>query len=229
MRGCKKGRRGFTLTEAAILLVVVVGLALLLVVFLVGHGHRTGGGSMCANCLEQIGRAIAAYCGQYNDYYPYYDSPVATDSLTLVYPDFSANVHIFQCASTEDHPEINVMWAAWLPDKRTHSWFGDATGRSRAMPKWSSYGYDNRVLHAHAGANHVVAGDMDASWVNDKDSCTTNHQDGGNFLHWDGSVSWETTVYCSNNVLDNVFESQSNAGGKWATWKPETDSWIRRP
>jgi prepilin-type N-terminal cleavage/methylation domain-containing protein/prepilin-type processing-associated H-X9-DG protein len=96
-------------------------------------------------------------------------------------------------------------------------------------PYWSSYGYDDQVHHAHAGAGHVVLGDMDRSWAEQSDSQTTNHADGANFLTFDGHVKWETNIYCSNNPLDDVYKAQPDVDSKYDDWYPETDSYLRRP
>jgi prepilin-type N-terminal cleavage/methylation domain-containing protein/prepilin-type processing-associated H-X9-DG protein len=106
----------------------------------------------------------------------------------------------------------------------------DDDDEAGGAPYWSSYGYDDQVHHAHAGAGHVVLGDMDRSWAEQSDSQTTNHADGANFLTFDGHVKWETNIYCSNNPLDDVYKAQDDVDPvEYADWYPETDSYLRRP
>ena len=240
----RKWLAGFTLIE---LLVVIAIIAILVGLLLpaLQRAREEGRRTKCANNLEQIGRACAAYYGNFNDYWPMY-SPgtntnyMATDSLTLIYPEFSANVGIFSCPSTEDKAVINtefhdiyvtkytdatmttVKYRSYAGRQRFHTWFGDATGRASTQPMWSSYGFDDRIHHSQAGATHVVAGDMDDTAVTGNSS-TANHEGGCNFLFFDGHVAFKRTNYASNNPVDNVFKEEGSS------WSPETDSWLRRP
>jgi prepilin-type N-terminal cleavage/methylation domain-containing protein len=179
--------------------------------------------------------------------------PFATDSLTLLYPQFTASTKIFACPSTGDNPQIIMHEIAYSHDAgfvRKGSLFGedpaegndgfpwtsdDTLNRSNAdtPPHWCSYGYDDRVHHARVGADHVVLGDMDKSFAITRESATTNHTDGGLFLKFDGHVEFSNSVYCSDNPLDHVFEDQWHIDEPpdtvWDDWYLETDSHLRRP
>jgi prepilin-type N-terminal cleavage/methylation domain-containing protein/prepilin-type processing-associated H-X9-DG protein len=93
---------------------------------------------------------------------------------------------------------------------------------------WSSYGYDMDVHHAHAGAGHVIAADMDMSWAVNPGSETSNHGDGANVLLFDLHVEFTDSVFASNNTLDDIYRSQREELG-YDGWYPDTDSYLQRP
>lgn len=235
----KKWLAGFTLIE---LLVVIAIIAILVGLLLpaLARAREEARRTKCASNLEQVGRACAAYYGNFNDYWPRYGPGaniyMATDSLTLVYPEFTPNVGIFSCPSTEDRSAINMVLhemrvytyggaerpPTYAGVQRFHTWFGDAYDRARAGPLWTSYGYTDHISHAGAGAGFVVAGDMDDTAVI-LTSGTSNHQGGCNFMYFDGHVAFKRTNYASINPEDHVFK-QEGAG-----WGQDTDSYLRRP
>jgi prepilin-type N-terminal cleavage/methylation domain-containing protein/prepilin-type processing-associated H-X9-DG protein len=169
-----------------------------------------------------------------------------TDSLSLLYPDYTANLAIMGCPNTEDQPRVTTVVMpifgevinsvqTYVGTKRLWSAFGDSQmlssasnsiGRANAAPYWSSYGYDHRVHHSLAGANHVVMADMDESSFLPS-TTTGNHPDGANVLVFDGHVKWTRSVYASNNPLDNIFRAELIDG--YTSWDAETDSYVDRP
>jgi prepilin-type processing-associated H-X9-DG protein len=162
----------------------------------------------------------------------------ATDSLTLLYPDYLTNVKIFACPSTDDRPRMFVLFhdvpreagsREIVSRKRILSHFGTEHERAMSGPHWSSYGYNNRIHHARAGATHVVAGDMDHTAMDALAPSTANHQGGGNFLYFDGSVRWDNSYFASNHSEDHIFQRQNAIGWGDDEWAPETDVWLRRP
>ncbi len=262
----KKLLAGFTLIE---LLVVIAIIAILVGLLLpaLARAREEARRTKCASNMEQIGRAIAAYYGNFADYWPRYGSGYRrdlsitnpdgthpldykpTDSLTLVYPEYTSAMGIFGCPSTEDKPliamKLHVMWS-WkhgypqpqpVGTVRYYTWFGEnpastwtwirgltpGNGRATTSPEWCSYGYDDQVGKGTlVGAGFVVLGDMDETAVT-TNSGTANHQGGANFMYYDGHVAFKKTNFASNNPLDNVFRTEGTG------WGIDTDSYLARP
>jgi len=204
-------------------------------------GAWTATSSAGANCLNWYSTDPRRQC--------------PTDSLSLLYPDYMPNLQISICPNTEDKATVylNVLQTPgsyreataangskyleleYVGVKRLWSVFGDSTlvsasnvlGRANSGPYWSSYGYDHRVHHSLAGANHVVMADMDESSMV-PGTTSGNHPDGANILKFDGHVAWTSKVYASNNPLDNIYRAEATLP-EFMTWDADTDSYVDRP
>ena len=92
----------------------------------------------------------------------------------------------------------------------------------------SSFGYDCRLYPA-AVSNHVIYGDMDGSYQQNRDTSTQNHEGGQNILYVDGSARWQANNFVSNDINDNIYTESGFdkvSGDPRTSWHADTDSYI---
>jgi prepilin-type N-terminal cleavage/methylation domain-containing protein/prepilin-type processing-associated H-X9-DG protein len=189
-------RRGLTLVEV-IIAIVIIGV---LVAVLLPFRHASRQGARRANCksnLRQIGLACHLYADDNNGYFPNcaWRYPAAFDgywpaagsglnALKMLYPTYVDNAKLFKCPPTQDDVT------------------GFQAGTTITDKNGGSYAYDPRHKAAHAGSV-VIAGDRLGK--NPKVGVTDNHQgQGGNFLFADAHVSWANKPAGAALALDTL-------------------------
>ena len=166
----------------------------------------------CKANLSQVGKAIYQYSEANGEFHPCLVGRSASDSLSLLYPDYTLTADIFRCPKTADKPRLTI---AKGPDRRI------IDRRFGSKPEWSSYGYDAEISFRTATPLQPIAADMDGSSVATPGSHTANHQEGQNVLYYDTHVSWNSTnVWNNRDVIDNIFTPDLGGG--------DTDTFIRR-
>lgn len=247
----KKWLAAFTLIELLVVIAIIAILASLLLPAL-ARAREEARKAACKTACGQVGKAIYAYTQNYEEYFPFAWGPAsmanggeqskdALTSLGNLYPNYLQTVKIFKCASVENEPQtmINVPTGlGWAdagalngqcdPDEVSA---GDANLYLYSLRNHTlsdlSYGYDCRLYPAMV-SNHVIYGDMDGSYANNRDTSTQNHQEGQNLLYVDGKVLWKSGNNVSNDLNDNVFieEGLPTAAPTDNGWHADTDAFI---
>jgi prepilin-type processing-associated H-X9-DG protein len=73
----------------------------------------------------------------------------------------------------------------------------------------------------------AILADWDGSGMAGRNSSSQNHRGGQNVLYVDGSVKWQTTNYCSNDPIDDIFiEGGIGKNGAVVYWNADTDVYL---
>jgi len=208
----RKWLSAFTLIELLVVIAIIAILAGMLLPAL-ARAREEGRRAVCRSNLSQIGKGCLAYQEPNGDFFPYQDVNLCQEHwcLSLLYPNFTDDINIYRCPSTNADPRIGLSYTAGM----RRSSFGSMTSNP---PQCTSYGYDKQIHFRDVTPGTAVAGDMDGS-ATDPDSDTTNHKGGQNMLYFDGHVKWAQSNYASQNTLDNVYTSEG--------WSQDTDAVIK--
>lgn len=195
-------RRGFTLVEAVVVvLVIAVGLLVLLPVISPHKASRESARrKSCASNLRQFGLAAATYSGDYRDQLPTVISNAdgiakAGDglaSMALMYDKYIDDVLLFKCPSDKN---------AKLIDPKTFK-AGDVPTAAQ-----SSYGWDPLKQQDDGSSDVAYAADGgEVNGVNPADGTNSDchgPDEGQNVLYLDFHVSWEmkpTAGFAGDNI-----------------------------
>lgn len=181
-------RRGFTLLELLIVIVVIGILGVFLFAAL-GRARRQGYIVGCASNLRQIGTALVMYADDHGN-----DFPPDEDDLHELYPNYIDDLHVFACPATKTRitnpaqlratiDPANGIIAGMDYEYRGTAIIGDGTlGPAREPTLVDAEQYPTRYLLAwdndNYGINRVI------------DKLDNHGAAGGNKLFSDGSVRW---------------------------------------
>lgn len=204
-RPLSRFRRGFTLVEMLVVLVIIAVLAGLLLPQ-IGRMKEKGRRVVCSSNLREIHKLIEAYMKDYDDVFPFVDvdgnngstpnAPVLLDENLnmLVRRDYTHNMKVFQCPSRialgqgakklkwhyEYNPYLSFTKPSGESDKPPRAFKGaQVTAPTTIRLVWDS---DDET----GGSGGERTGDH---YYDDGD----NHgADGGNVCYVDGHIQWWT-------------------------------------
>ncbi len=209
------GRRGQTLFDVIVVVVIVAGLGGL-IFSLLAASNRATRRAMCASNLQQLGRALRLYAADNHEKFPNVSGgPMA--SLGVFFPGYISDGTVFRCPvayeaklitgkdirkigppgprapadspSESDAPDGQAAGDPPAPGTRASRFLDSAVGSFTS--EHSDYGYDPDHAPAH-DPGVAIAADKGAAKVN-----SPNHGgDGQNVLYVGGKVEWHDTSDC---------------------------------
>ncbi len=200
-------RRGFTLVEALVVMVIIVVLALLLFPVFTGR-HHPSPRSTCLSHLKQIGLGIMQYSQDYDEKLPLVRVHKVSSSAAWPYPmpygwadavqGYIKNTQIYQCPSeeTSTNPGTDGVQPGF-----TDYWFNtnlSGVNWEKIMEPvttiWLGDGNDGADLTD----GRYNRNSLPLSWLQNSGSPARRHVDGANYAFADGHVKWYKPEHIKN-------------------------------
>ena len=158
----------------------------------------------CIPILNQLGKAMGSYVIDHDSRFPF-ERRGPLHSLGLL-PEgaYVPDGDLFRCRA--------VDCSVWKRDRAARFPPGAAFAGERC-----DFGYTWRIPPAgEIPSDFVIVADMPWNHSEREDEAK-----GFTVLRADGSVSWETSPFCSHDPNDNIYAPEPG-------WSPDTDTWIRQ-